>query len=315
MLSRKTDSTSGISRRDWLKLMAAGCVAGLTPWIRVLAAEDTVRRRAIPSTGELLPCVGLGTSRVFDVGHDAQERAQLAEVLNLMVEHGASVVDTSPMYGRAEGVVGDLSEAGGLRDRLFLATKVWTRGREQGIAQMEQSFQLLGVKQMDLMQVHNLIDWGTHLKTLRAWKEEGRIRYIGITHYRTDAFAELESLLRNEQLDFVQLNYSIATPDAEERLLPLAADRGVAVLVNRPYERGETFARMQGKAVPAWAADFGALTWGQFFLKWVLGQPAVTCVIPGTSRPTHMLDNLTAGMGPLPDPDQRRQMLEFFQAR
>jgi len=314
MQRKHNDPVPGISRRDWLKLMAAGCVSGLAPWARALASDQIVRRRPIPSTGEPLPVVGLGTSRVFDVGHDEQERAQLAEVLNLMVGHDASVVDTSPMYGRAEGVVGDLSSAGGLRDRLFFATKVWTRGRDQGIAQMEESFKLLGVKQMDLMQVHNLVDWGTHLKTLRAWKEQGRIRYIGITHYRTDAFDELEALLRNEPLDFVQLNFSIATPDAEERLLPLAADRGVAVLVNRPYERGQTFSHMQGKTLPGWAADFGASTWGQFFLKWVLGEPAVTCVIPGTSKPKHMLDNLTAGIGPLPDAEQRRKMLAFFQA-
>lgn len=305
---------SGISRRDLLKLMAAGGLAGWAPFGRLLASPDALRRRQIPSSGESLPVVGLGTSRVFDVGSDEQARAPLAEVLRLMVEHGASVVDTSPMYGRAEGVVGDLSTAAGLRERLFVATKVWTRGREQGIAQMESSFRLLGVDTVDLMQVHNLVDWRTQLKTLRGWKEEGKIRYVGITHYRVDAFDDLESLMRDETLDFVQLNFSIATPDAEQRLLPLAAERGIAVLVNRPYERGQTFARVRGRDLPGWAGELGVSSWGQFFLKWVLAQPAVTCVIPGTSRPAHMLDNLQAGMGPLPDEDQRRRMREYFLA-
>lgn len=305
---------AGISRRELLKLVAAGGMAALGPFGRLLAAADGLRRRQIPSSGESLPVVGLGTSRVFDVGSDEQERAPLAEVLRLMVEHGASVVDTSPMYGRAEGVIGDLSTAAGLRERLFVATKVWTRGREQGIAQMESSFRLLGVDHVDLMQVHNLVDWRTQLKTLRAWKEEGKVRYLGITHYRVDAFDELESLMRDEALDFVQLNFSIATPDAEQRLLPLAAERGIAVLVNRPYERGQTFARVRGKDLPGWAGEIGVSSWGQFFLKWVLAQPAVTCVIPGTSRPTHMLDNIQAGIGPLPDEDQRRRMREYFLA-
>jgi len=305
---------SGISRRDLLKLMAAGGIAGLAPFHRLLASPDELRLRQIPSSGESLPVVGLGTSRVFDVGSDEQARAPLAEVLRVLVEHGASVVDTSPMYGRAEGVVGDLSTAAGLGERLFVATKVWTRGREQGIAQMESSFRLLGVDTVDLMQVHNLVDWRTQLKTLRGWKEEGKIRYLGITHYRVDAFDELESLMRDEPLDFVQLNFSIATPDAEQRLLPLAAERGIAVLVNRPYERGQTFARVRGKDLPGWAGEIGVSSWGQFFLKWVLAQPAVTCVIPGTSRPKHMLDNLQAGMGPLPDDDQRRRMREYFLA-
>jgi diketogulonate reductase-like aldo/keto reductase len=303
---------SGISRRELLQLLAAGGVAGFAPMARLLASTDPLRLRPIPSSGETLPVVGLGTSRVFDVDHDEQARTPLAEVLRTMVDHGARVVDTSPMYGRAEGVVGDLSTAAGLRDRLFIATKVWTRGREQGIAQMESSFRLLGVKTVDLMQVHNLVDWRTQLKTLREWKDQGRIRYLGITHYRVDAFDELESLMRDEPLDFVQLNFSIATPDAEQRLLPLAAERGIAVLVNRPYERGQTFARVRGKDLPGWAGEIGVSSWGQFFLKWVLAQPAVTCVIPGTSRPSHMLDNLQAGMGPLPDADQRRRMREFF---
>lgn len=312
MKRRHTLPGPGRSRRELLKLMAASGLVSMVPFSRLLASQHTMRHRPIPSSGELLPVVGLGTSRVFDVGGDEQARAPLAEVLKLMVEHGASVVDTSPMYGRAEGVVGDLSDAAGLRKRLFVATKVWTPGREQGIAQMEESFKLLRVESVDLMQVHNLVDWRTQIKTLRQWKEEGRIRYLGVTHYRVDAFDELEAVIREAPLDFVQLNYSIATPEAEERLLPLAQERGVAVLINRPYERGATFARVRGKTLPAWAAEFGASSWGQFFLKWVLAHPAVTCVIPGTSRPTHMLDNVQAGIGPLPDADQRAQMRAFY---
>jgi diketogulonate reductase-like aldo/keto reductase len=221
-------------------------------------------------------------------------------------------VDTSPMYGRAEEVVGDLVAAGGLRPRVFMATKVWTSGVESGREQMEESMRLLRVKVVDLMQVHNLLDWQGHLKTLRDWKEEGRIRYLGVTHYRVDAYPALEEIMRGEPLDFVQLNYSILTPAAEERLLPLAAEKGIAVLVNRPYENGAVFSRTRGLAVPEWAAELGIGSWGQFCLKWVLSNPAVTCVIPGTSKPRHMIDNLGAGVGPLPDELQRERMRRFL---
>jgi len=308
---KNLDSLSGrMSRRDLIRLALASGLLGLVPARRLLAG-DTLRQRSIPSSGEPLPVVGLGTSRVFDVGTAESERAPLLQVLKLLTGGGGCVVDTSPMYGRAEQVVGDLSTSAGLRDRLFVATKVWTRGRDEGIAQMRESFRLLGVQRMDLMQVHNLVDLDNQLATLRAWKKEGLIRYLGITHYRTDAFADLERIMSEETLDFVQLNFSILTPDAETRLLPLAQERGIAILVNRPYERGQTFARVRGKDLPAWSGDFGVESWGQFFLKWVLGHPAVTCVIPGTSRPEHMIDNLQSGIGPLPDEEQRRRMRAF----
>jgi diketogulonate reductase-like aldo/keto reductase len=302
-----------LSRRELIRVAVAGGLLGVLP-ARCLLAGEAVRRREIPSSGEPLPVVGLGTSRVFDVGAAESERAPLLEVLKLLTAGGGSVVDTSPMYGRAEGVVGDLSRSAGLRDQLFMATKVWTRGREAGIAQMRESFRLLGVERMDLMQVHNLVDLDTQLTTLRRWKEEGLIRYLGITHYRTDAFADLERIMTRETLDFVQLNFSILTPDAQDRLLPLAQERNIAVLVNRPYERGATFARVRGQSLPPWAAELGIATWGQYFLKWVLGHPAVTCVIPGTSRPSHMADNLQAGIGPLPDEEQRGRMRELILA-
>jgi len=273
-----------------------------------LAAAESMRTRPIPSSGEALPVVGLGTAREFDVASDPASLEPLRKVLETLLGQGARVVDTSPMYGRAEAVLGHLLESQALHDRTFLATKVWTRGLQDGISQMKASLALLRTDSVDLMQVHNLIDWRTHMNTLRGWKEQGTIRYTGMTHYRTDAFGELEEAVRAARPDFVQLNYSILTPDAEERLLPMAQDLGVAVLVNLPYERGEVFRRVQGKSLPPIAAELGCASWGQFFLKWILGNPAVTCVIPGTSRPTHALDNAGAGFGPLPDADQRAEM-------
>jgi aryl-alcohol dehydrogenase-like predicted oxidoreductase len=298
-------------RREILKMLAGLIGAACLP-VPAAIARTALLKRPIPSSGEMLPSVGLGTSRVFDVGESPDDREPLSEVLKLLTDHGGSVVDTSPMYGRAERVVGDLAHRGGLSDRIFLATKVWTRGREAGATQMEESMRLLRTDTIDLMQIHNLVDWKTHLGTLRGWKEEGRIRYLGITHYRVDAFAALEEIMRTEQIDFVQLNYSILTPAAADRLLPLAADRGIAVLVNRPYENGAVFSRVRGMDLPDWAKELEISSWGQFCLKWVLADPAVTCVIPGTSKPRHMLDNLGAGFGPLPEPAQRERMQQVL---
>ena len=298
-------SQARFDRRSFLKLAGATALAGALP---ALAVAESMRTRPIPSTGEALPVVGLGTARQFDVDSDPASLEPLRKVLETLVEQGARVVDTSPMYGRAEAVLGHLLEAHALHDRTFLATKVWTRGRQDGIRQMKASLALLRTDSVDLMQVHNLVDWRIHMETLRAWKEQGIIRYTGMTHYRTDAFAELEEAVRAGRPDFVQLNYSILTPDAEARLLPMATDLGVAVLVNLPYERGEVFRRAQGKVLPPIATELGCASWGQFFLKWILGHPAVTCVIPGTSRPNHALDNAGAGFGPLPDAAQRAEM-------
>lgn len=302
---------ASLQRRTVLKMLCAFAGMGLTSACGGVRDAQVIRRK-IPSSGEGLPIVGLGTSRVFDVDESPEARAPLLKVLQHLTEEGGSVVDTSPMYGRAEQVTGDLIGQAGLREKIFMATKVWTRGRDEGIRQMDESFRLLGVRTMDLMQVHNLMDWETHLQTLAEWKEAGRVRYVGITHYRTDAFDSIETLMREQTLDFVQLNYSILTLDAEEILLPLAADRGIAVLVNRPYERGAVFAKVSGREIPPWAAEQGIATWGQFFLKWVLSNEAVTCVIPGTSKPHHMLDNLAAGMGRLPDAPLRKQMRAFI---
>ena len=272
-----------------------------------------IATRPIPRSGESVPVIGLGTWQTFDVVPNAPERAELKQVLQSLVQHGASVVDSSPMYGEAERVVGDLSGELQLRDRLFLATKVWTSGRDAGVKQMEQSFKLMRAQRMDLMQIHNLLDVDTHTKTLREWKTAGRVRYIGVTHYHSGAYRDLERLLQTRQYDFVQFNFSMAEREAENRLLPACADSGTAVIINRPFAEASLFARVKGKSLPPWAADFDCTSWGQFFLKWILGHPAVTCVIPGTRRRAHLEDNVQAGAGRLPDTATRRRMMEYVQ--
>ena len=257
--------------------------------------------RTIPSSGAALPVVGCGTWIGFDVAAKAAEMPQRAGVLSALFDAGGRVVDSSPMYGSAEQVVGQLLEAGGTQDRAFLATKVWTSGKRAGIAQMERSMALLRTRRIDLLQVHNLVDWRTHLDTLRDWKAQGRASYIGVTHYTDSAHAELEQVLATTALDFVQFNYSIADRNAEKRLLPLAAERGVAVLVNLPFGGGNVLKSLQSRPLPDWAASIGCTSWNQLLLKFVLAQPAVTCVIPGTSSPRHMRDNAIAGAGDLPD--------------
>jgi aryl-alcohol dehydrogenase-like predicted oxidoreductase len=274
------------------------------------AAAAAVLRK-IPSSGEELPIIGLGTSGPFEVDAAEEKRAPLREVLAAFFAAGGRLIDTSPMYSSAEGVLGDLLTPQ-MHERAFLATKVWTRGERSGIEQMTHSAQLLKSQRLDLIQVHNLLDLETQLKTLRAWKEAGRVRYLGVTHYTVGAHAELARLLEREKLDFVQFNYSPLTRDAEKRLLPLAAERGVAVLVNRPFEDGALFARVRGKALPAWAADFDAASWGQLALKFIASQPAVTCIIPATGKLAHLNDNLAGGRGRLPDARQREAIAQLF---
>jgi diketogulonate reductase-like aldo/keto reductase len=289
--------------------MAAAAAAGPAG-----AAAAPILQRPIPSSGENIPAIGLGTWRTFDVGPSAAEREPLGEVLRRFVELGGRVIDSSPMYGTAESVAGDLAADQGVTERLFLATKVWTSGREAGIAQMEQSLRRLRGRRLDLLQIHNLLDWKTHLRTLREWKQAGRVRYVGITHYTASAYEELERVLRAEPLDFVQLNYSLGERQAEQRILPLARERGVAVLVNRPFSEGGLFQRVRGRPLPAGAAELGCESWAQVFLKWILAHPAVTCVIPATSRPQHLVDNMKAGIGPLPDAAARARLAELVAA-
>lgn len=277
-------------------------------------AATPIATRLAQSAGQRLPVVGLGTYQTFDVGAKAAERTELREVLSTLVANGASVVDSSPMYGRAEGVTGDLADDLKLQASLFLATKVWTRGEAAGIAQMEQSLHLLRTPRIDLMQVHNLVDWRTHLTTLEHWRAQGRLRHIGITHYHAGAYDELMSVMRTRRFAFAQFNYSPGERDAEKALLPLCADLGMGVLVNRPFAQGDLFARVRGRPLPDWAREFDCTSWGQFFLKWILAHPAVTCVIPGTRRVTHVLDNLAAGRGRLPDASMRAKMLAHLQS-
>jgi diketogulonate reductase-like aldo/keto reductase len=267
-----------------------------------------ILKRSIPSANEKIPVVGLGTWQTFDAGDDEAERAPLKEVLKTLVEKGGSVVDSSPMYGSSEKVVGDLSTALNLNDKLFIATKVWTSGEQAGINQMNNSFALLKRKTIDLMQIHNLVDWQTHIKTLRDWKAQGKIRYIGITHYTESAYATIEQILKTTPVDFLQINYSILSRQAADRLFPLAQEKKIAIIINQPFEEGELFKRVKGKTLPEWAKEFDCHSWAQFFLKFILAQPAVTCVIPGTSKPQHMADNLGAAFGKLPTQDHLSRM-------
>jgi diketogulonate reductase-like aldo/keto reductase len=269
-------------------------------------------QRAIPVSGEMLPAIGLGTYGTFDAGASEAERAPLREVMRRLVEGGGRLVDTSPMYGRAEGVVGELQAALGLRAQLFLATKVWTRGRDAGVQQMETSFRLLRTEPIDLMQIHNLVDVEAHTQTLQVWKQQGRLRYIGITHYHDGAHAELAALLRTGRYDFVQLNYSIAERAAEHTVLPVAQAAGVAVIANRPFAQAGLFSRVRGKPLPPWAGELDCNTWAELSLKYVVSHPAVTCTIPATRSPEHMASNLRAGSGRMPDAQQRLRMAEFF---
>jgi diketogulonate reductase-like aldo/keto reductase len=304
-----------MTRREATRLIGATAAGMVLPFYASRAQAETessaMLMRAIPSSGEKLPVIGLGTWRTFDVHLTPDNRRQLEAVLSLFVKLGARVIDTSPMYGRAENVIGELAAALDIQDKLFLATKVWTRGRENGIQSMERSLSLLRAKQIDLMQVHNLVDVQTQLATLREWKAQGRIRYLGITHYEAGAFEEVEKLMRSQQLDFVQINYSLMEPEAGERLLPLAQERGIAVLINRPFGGGGLLTGTRSKPLPDWASDFGCRSWPQFFLKWIVANSAVTCVIPATNKPSHLEENIEAGSGPLPDARMRQRMVEL----
>ncbi|MBL6941927.1 MAG: aldo/keto reductase, partial [Rhodospirillales bacterium] len=266
-------------------------------------------------SGEMLPVIGLGTSRVFDVAGDAEQMAQRREVLETLFNGGGSVIDSAPSYGNSETIAGRLLDQMGARDKAFIATKISTYGgKDDGLGQMKGSMGRWHTGKIDLMQVHNLKGTDIHLESIRDWRDAGRIRYVGITHYRDDAHEDLEMVMQSEILDFVQLNYSVLNRNAENILLPLAAEKGVAVLVNVPFGRGGLFRLVRGRKIPDWAAEFGASSWGQVFLKYILGNPAVTCIIPGTSKAKHMTDNIGAGLGPVPDARQRRKIVELMES-
>ena len=298
-----------LSRRAFL---ATGVIALGASRVAAESAGSAVLERSIPRTGERVPAVGLGTWQVFDVAGNPAEMAQARDTLRIFAERGGRVIDSSPMYGSSEAVTGDLAAELGLQGKLFLATKVWTSGRQAGIRQMEDSMRKLRAERLDLMQVHNLVDTATHLATLREWKAAGRVRYVGVTHYHAGAHADLEKVVARGDVDFVQVNYSLVEPEASSRLLRVAADTRTAVIVNRPFAEGALFRRTKGKRLPDWVGDIGCESWAQFSLKWILADPAVTCVIPGTRNPAHVADNLGAATGPLPDPTMRARMAAHF---
>ncbi|HEX7720231.1 MAG TPA: aldo/keto reductase [Woeseiaceae bacterium] len=297
------------NRRDLIKL---GAAAGLLPSLAI-AEEASMITRPVPVSGEALPVVGLGTWQVFDVDSTPEEIAVRREIVLQLTNAGGRMIDTSPMYNRSEKVIGDVIESGVERSSLFLATKVWTDGKASGIRQMEQSAELMNTDVIDLMQVHNRRDLDVHMPTIREWQEEARIRYNGVTDYRESVHDEMEAVMKRYKPDFIQINYSLGEHGADDRVLPLAADLGIAVLVNRPFMSGRLFQAVRDRELPDWAHEF-ADSWGQFFLKFIISHPAVTCVIPATSQTRHMADNLGAGFGQLPEAATRERMLSFVGA-
>jgi diketogulonate reductase-like aldo/keto reductase len=279
--------------------------------IRSLFITINMLKRIIPSSGQELPVIGLGTWQTFDATN-GQVYPVLENVMRKMHHGGGSVIDSSPMYGRSEQVIGDITSQMDISGQLFYATKVWTRGLQEGIRQMENSMLRLRRKNLDLIQVHNLVDWHTHLPLLQRWKEMARIKYVGITHYTDSSHEELENIMRSQKLDFVQFNFSIDEPHAEKRLLNVAADLGIATMINRPFGSGNLFSKVKGKTLPVWAKELRIDTWSSYFLKYIISHPAVTCVIPATANSTHATENFGAGLGELPDQATRERMVAYL---
>jgi diketogulonate reductase-like aldo/keto reductase len=301
-----------MSRRNALKTFFLGAAALATSRLVSTAqgtdATPAPLMRKIPSSGEQLPVIGLGTWQTFDVGGSQDARAPLAEVLGAFVELGGKLVDSSPMYGNSEELVGELAAQLGLRKKLLIATKVWTCGRQEGVRQMEDSMRKLRADPIDLIQVHNLVDVNTQLSTLREWKQTGRVRYIGVTHYTASGHDAVARIVAAQPLDFLQINYSVAEREAERRLLPLAKERGVAVIANRPFAAGGLFSRLRGRPLPSWAAEIGCESWAQILLKFIVSHAAITCAIPATSKVAHLRDNMKAAFGPMPDEKLRARI-------
>ena len=304
---------SRFSRRRFLQASTAAALAPFTNACLAAAQTDPIKK-SIPASGEQLAVIGLGTSRTFDVSSETVAQSPLLEVMRAFFDKGGQLIDSSPMYGEAEAVTGALLKAVNNPPELFAATKVWTYGKQQGIEQMQRSRQRLGVERIDLMQIHNLRDWQLQLETLREWKAARRIRYIGITTSHGRSHDELETILQQQDFDFVQFSYNIGNRVAEQRLLPIARERGIATLINRPYQRGSLFRKVKGQPLPGWAAEIDCASWGQYFLKFIASHPDVTCIIPATSKLKHMLDNMAAGHGRLPDAAMRQRMAAHLES-
>ena len=301
-----------MNRRDAVKAGLVLGAAAVAPCQSLFAQQETLIQRKIPSSGESLPVIGIGTARRYDVGPDAPVRAELKEVLRRFAAAGGRVIDTAPSYGAAESVVGDLVADLGIRKPLFIATKVGARQKEAGLRQIEESFRKLRTQQIDCIAVHNLMNTAEHLAVLRDLKQAGRIRYFGISTSFDGQYAEFEDVIRKERLDFIQVDYALDNRDAADRIIPLAADRGAGVMVNLPFGRGRLFQAVQNTQLPAWAAEFDCRSWAQFFLKYIVSHPAITCAIPGTAQTKYVPDNLGAARGRLPDARMRRRMEEFI---
>ena len=300
-----------INRRQFIQLLAA--LSASVVVTDKSYAKATSIYKTIPKTGEKIPVIGMGTSRTFEDGLNSEQMPGLLQVMQAFFSMGGSLIDSSPMYGSAQQVIGQLLSQITMQHDLFAATKVWIDGKDEGILQMEESRQLWGIKRFDLMQIHNLVDWKTHLKTLQQMKAEGKIRYIGITTSHGRFHDQLNNILLNEDVDFIQLSYNIANREVESSLLPIAQDKGIAVIVNRPYQRGLLFRVVSNKPLPSWTKDFDCHSWGQYFLKFAVSHPAVTCAIPATTKVKHMKDNMQAGLGQLPTTSQRIKMYKYFE--
>lgn len=304
-----------MQRRQFLKLCASLGMTLIPVAGTLWAADSDIQLRRIPKTGEQLPAVGMGSWLTFGVGDDPAARAQRVEVVRRFFAEGGRLIDSSPMYGTSEAVIGYCLKHLHAEDRVFAATKVWTVGWQAGIRQMRRSRMLWGVKRFDLMQIHNLLDWHTQLETLKSWKQQGRIRYIGVTTSHGRRHGELEQIMANEDtIDFVQFTYNLVDREAEQRLLPLAAERKLAVIINRPFQGGELFEHVANRALPVWATEIDCHNWAQFFLKYIISHPAVTCAIPATSREDHMRENMGSLRGRLPDPAMRNRMQKYFRS-
>ena len=297
------------SRRDFIALSSLSFLPSLS---NASILNESMLKRVIPSSGEEMPVIGLGTSRVFDIERSKNELNIREKILDIFYENGGRLIDTSPMYGMSEEIIGITAKKYIEKNRFFLATKVWTEGRENGMRQIEESFQKMRTDKISLIQVHNLLDWKTQIKTLRSLKDEGRIDYIGITHYKSNAFDEMIKIMKAEKVDFAQFNYSMGEREAEQKILPFCKDNGIATLINRPFMRGRLFREAQEKKLPSWVTDYDIDSWGQFFLKYIISHDAVTNIIPATSKPKNMLDNAKAGMGRMLGKKAKKRMLEVF---